>query len=160
MPVKISPELMRRMSMYVDKKMGNTQQEEEEDNSNSDDAGDEEEDEEEDSTKERHTPYFPNVMDMIPTFGMNQQTQETEEEKAERETEDMLDKHDNESIKEAEELVSLDESIEEAEKDLVVKSVKSKPCEQEMTLFSECLTNGKECEEFESSYFKCIESMN
>ena len=33
----------------------------------------------------------------------------------------MLDKHDNESIKEAETLVSLDKSIEEAEKDLVVK---------------------------------------
>lgn len=75
--------------MYVDKKMGNTQQEEEEDNSNSDDVGDEEEDEEEDSTKERHTPYFPNVMyryevgftcrDMIPTFGMNQQVNVTRE---------------------------------------------------------------------------------
>ena len=38
-----------------------------------------------------------------------------------RTREDMLDRHDNESIKEAEELVSLDESIEEAEKDLVVK---------------------------------------
>lgn len=35
----------------------------------------------------------------------------------------MLDKHDSESIKEAEELVSLDASIEEAEKDLVVKLV-------------------------------------
>ena len=49
----------------------------------------EEEDEEEDSTKERHTPYFPNVMyryevgftcrDMIPTFGMNQQVNVTRE---------------------------------------------------------------------------------
>lgn len=37
-------------------------------------------------------------------------------------------------------------------------SIKEKPCEEEMQLFSKCLTENENCEEFEEKYFKCMEA--
>lgn len=41
---------------------------------------------------------------------------------------------------------------------LIFRQVKEKPCEEEMQLFSTCLVNGEQCEEFEEKYFKCMEN--
>lgn len=41
---------------------------------------------------------------------------------------------------------------------IIFRPVKEKPCEEEMQLFSTCLVDGEQCEEFEEKYFKCMEN--
>ena len=82
----------------------------------------------------------------------------------------MLDKHDTESGEEDELISSIDSVIDRTSKEIAIELflnvvmthsyVKEKPCEKEYHLFSECLTQGNKCDEFEDSYFKCIESMH
>ena len=38
------------------------------------------------------------------------------------------------------------------------RHLKKRPCEEEMSLFSECLTKGEACSEFEEKYFECVQS--
>ena len=82
----------------------------------------------------------------------------------------MLDTHDTESVEEDEMISSIDSVIDRTSNEVAIElfqivrvtssHVKEKPCEKEMNLFSECLTQGNKCDEFEDSYFKCIESMH
>ncbi len=82
----------------------------------------------------------------------------------------MLDTHDTESVEEDEMISSLDSAIDVTNKAVAIElflsvliiysHVKEKPCEKEMNLFSECLTKGDKCDEFEDSYFKCIETIH
>ncbi|KAK8798990.1 hypothetical protein WA171_005742 [Blastocystis sp. BT1] len=148
MPVKISDALLSRMSHYVEEKTGKTEVEEEE-----------EEPTEDTETEEENNPdYFQEVMGIINNVQIPYE--ETESEQMEQETESMLDTHDTESVEEDEMISSIDSVIDRTSNEVAIDHVKEKPCEKEMNLFSECLTQGNKCDEFEDSYFKCIESMH
>ena len=79
-------------------------------------------------------------------------------------------KNDLENETETEMMEEVNNAIEEVESTLFLQQIiavqltnsdeKEKPCEEEMQLFSECLVNGENCEEFEEKYFKCMDSAN